>query len=309
MQFPKRLFLSLAEWCYPSQQCHEPGCKEPRKWMEAYSDCGGENQSPINIVTNKVEIDWNLKPLEFLAYQDKQKTNWTISNTGHSVKVTLDGSAKIKSGGLPDQYKAVQFHFHWGRVANSILGIEPGSEHTVDGERYPMELHIVHIKEQYANTSEAASKGGIAVLGFFIEIGDEENKNYNSIISKLKEVSSPENAEVVAPSPLLSLIPPTEYLDKYYRYHGSLTTPSCSENVIWTLFEQSIKLSLEQVRQFPLNLHFKKNSSLLMEDNFRPVQPLGKRTVYKSDAMALVSPAKTLLLLPAATYLLLSFTQ
>ena len=36
-------------------------------------------------------------------------------------------------------------------------------------------------------------------------------------------------------------------LNGYYRYSGSLTTPPCSENVIWTIFEQKIDISASQV--------------------------------------------------------------
>lgn len=53
----------------------------------------------------------------------------------------------------------------------------------------------------------------------------------------------------IAALPLSSLIPRTEDLTSYYRYNGSLTTPSCDEAVIWTLFEKPIELSSQQVRQ------------------------------------------------------------
>ncbi|GLD47110.1 carbonic anhydrase 4-like protein [Lates japonicus] len=41
----------------------------------------------------------------------------------------------ISGGGLPSTYKAVQFHLHWGKNGG------PGSEHTIDGEQYPMEIY------------------------------------------------------------------------------------------------------------------------------------------------------------------------
>lgn len=33
----------------------------------------------------------------------------------------------------------------------------------------------------------------------------------------------------------------------FFRYEGSLTTPSCAESVIWTVFLESISMTLDQV--------------------------------------------------------------
>ena len=48
--------------------------------------------------------------------------------------MNLPDSAKIDGGNLESTYKAIQLHFHWG------LNGGPGSEHTIDGEQYPMEV-------------------------------------------------------------------------------------------------------------------------------------------------------------------------
>lgn len=54
-----------------------------------------------------------------------------------AVKVTVPHTATVSGGNLINAYKAVQFHLHWGENGG------PGSEHTVDGEQYPMEVsHI-----------------------------------------------------------------------------------------------------------------------------------------------------------------------
>lgn len=50
------------------------------------------------------------------------------------VQVGVPHLSIISGGGLPNSYKAVQFHLHWGNNGG------PGSEHTIDGEQYPMEV-------------------------------------------------------------------------------------------------------------------------------------------------------------------------
>ena len=68
----------------------------------------------------------------------------------------------MSGGPLNGSYQILQLHLHWGSDDTK------GSEHTLDGQEFPLELHIVHTKngeEDPLNTPK-----GLAVTGFFFEI-------------------------------------------------------------------------------------------------------------------------------------------
>ncbi|NXE63547.1 CAH4 anhydrase, partial [Calcarius ornatus] len=300
----------VSHWCYQSQKCELPQCEGPAQWHQSYKDCKGNSQSPVNIVTRNVVYEKSLKPLSFEGYDVKGSAQWELQNNGHTgktcsspvkqfmlfspVKVALDTSPKIGGGGLERKYKAVEFHFHWGVLAEQQI-LSPGSEHSIDGEKYPMEFHIVHIREDASDVTEAKkTPDGLAVLAFFVEAG-EENKNYGTLLSKLKSIESKGGSAKVDPLPLSSLLPPEEDLERYYRYQGSLTTPDCYQGVIWTIFETPVQLSLSQLSQFAA-LHFDGKNSTPMMENFRPAQPLNGRKVLWSGASVALPTAQLLLL-------------
>ncbi|XP_041338791.1 carbonic anhydrase 4 [Pyrgilauda ruficollis] len=296
----------VGHWCYRSQKCELPQCKGPAQWQEINVACEGDKQSPVNIVTRNAEYDGSLQPLTFEGYDVKGSAKWDLQNNGHTVKVALDTSPKIGGGGLERKYKAVEFHFHWG-----VLGEQqntPGSEHSIDGEKYPMELHIVHIREDVSDVTEAKkTTDGLAVLAFFVK-ADKQNENYETLLSELKNIKYKGQLAKVDPLPLSSLLPPEEDLGRYYRYLGSLTTPDCYQGVIWTIFETPVELSQRQLSQFAA-LHFDGKNSTPMMENFRPVQLLNTRKVLWSGAGIALPTAQPLLLALALTCTLSSLSH
>uniref|UniRef100_A0A7N8Y7V1 Carbonic anhydrase n=1 Tax=Mastacembelus armatus TaxID=205130 RepID=A0A7N8Y7V1_9TELE len=267
-------------WCYqPHNTCNDT-CLGPEVWGEVYQQCNNRSQSPINIVTRRVLPDERLTPFQFIGYKDM--FHGQLINNGHTVELNLPSSIKIKGGNLEVPYKAVQLHMHWGKEGGL------GSEHTIDGEQFPMEMHIVHIKEEYTSLSQAKKDPiGLAVLGFFIEETTPANKKFDPLINALKNVTHPSNTTLSSVS-LDMFIPPQENLTKYFRYNGSLTTPNCSEAVVWTLFENTIFLSRKQLASFS-QLRYSNGGE--MTKTFRPVQPLNGRRVYHSRGhVDLVSP-------------------
>ncbi|NWX88925.1 CAH4 anhydrase, partial [Nothoprocta ornata] len=296
------LFACGGHWCYQSQKYKQPSCEEPRRWYLINNTCKESKQSPINIVTKNVIYDDSLKPLNFEGYDVQGSSKWNIENNGHTVKATFSTAPKIGGGGLKRKYKAIELHFHWGDQDIHYL---PGSEHSIDGEKTAMELHLVHIREDLPDITEAKkNENGIAVLAFFIEVGDE-NKKYAPLINELDNIKYKGYVAQMDALPLFSLLPNEEDLARYYRYIGSLTTPDCHEGVIWTVFEKPVALSLAQVSQFSMVYFGGKNSTHMVE-NFRPVQPLNDRSIYWSGASLPQPSARVLMLLSVLTYILSS---
>uniref|UniRef100_A0A803K1T2 Carbonic anhydrase n=1 Tax=Xenopus tropicalis TaxID=8364 RepID=A0A803K1T2_XENTR len=196
-----------------------------RNWKHIYSECDGLQQSPVNIKTKNTTYNSLLRPFQFKGYNVTHTL--PITNNGHSVQVDLPTQAHISGGGLSGVYKAKQLHFHWGSAGVA------GSEHTVDGERYLMELHVVHRRNAMNEENISISNEDLAVLGFFFEVRGlpyELLQPYS-----IKEQFFSLGDTTCLNLTLQEFIPEPKDLALYYRYQGSLTTPPCSEIVTWTL--------------------------------------------------------------------------
>ncbi|XP_054901273.1 carbonic anhydrase 4b, partial [Poeciliopsis prolifica] len=266
----------LREWCYQSQVSCNRSCPGPDAWQTVSHQCGGRSQSPVNIVTRKTVKDERLTPLQFDGYQEA--FNFHLRNNGHTVQLDLPPGVGVSGGHLDANYKAIQLHLHWGKNGSA------GSEHTIDGEQFPMEMHIVHIKEDYNSLSQAVKDPtGIAVLGFFFQESLSENKKYTPLVDALKQIIKPSSNASVSGVSLEMLIPPQSSLTKYFRYSGSLTTPDCAEAVVWTLFESTVPLSRTQLSAF-WQLQFPEGTEMIQ--TYRPAQPLNDRSVFYSTGNA-----------------------
>lgn len=267
------LSFTTAQWCYQGQYSCNETCRAPSDWHTLFPSCGGDRQSPINIVKSKALLDPALPPLCFKGYHKAH--NVIVQNMGHSAHFTLPPTLRLSGGSLPGTYKALQFHLHWGTDA------EPGSEHTLDGERFPMELHIVHIKDLYSTLEEAENDTtGIALLGFFFEESAEDNVHFDVVAEALGRVRYTGNSSRVRDVRLGDIMPPEEELRGYYRYNGSMTTPGCQEAVVWTVFQKTIPVSRRQLIKVSRELEFWTGRP--MADIFRPVQQLNGRLVFRS---------------------------
>ncbi|XP_062382397.1 uncharacterized protein LOC134070159 [Sardina pilchardus] len=267
------------DWCYV-------GCENtPSHWGDKYPKCNGNRQSPININTKHVKGKADLKEFTLTNFTETQTMKLLLYN-GHSVKCELEtGAVEVSGGGLSHEYSTFQFHFHWGR---GDLEHFPGSEHSIDGHRYPMEMHIVSLKKGLDVDAAKADPEGLSVLGFFIDVMEgnatgmpEVWKNFSDFVPKIPNKG--DNTSLSALNISIQDLLLDVDLTKYYRYNGSLTTPGCDEAVVWTVFQQPIRISKDLI------LRFTEQPKL---DVYRPQQSLHDRVVYASANLgAETSPA------------------
>lgn len=266
----ENFYMSL-DWGY----CEVNG---PHSWVSNFPDAAGERQSPIDISPVNVT---KLTSDERLQWKYEPESSTKLQNTGSAWKVGVKGTGSVLKGGpLQAEYVLDQFHCHWGETN------EKGSEHTVNGEHFAAELHLVHWNStKYSNIQEAANDpDGLAVLGVFLKLG-KKNDELEKVTKYLEQVQH-KNETVVIPE----AIDPNLLLPKdtaYYTYHGSLTTPPCSECVVWIVFKEPLEISEEQLNAFrQIKKFHKEDGKCCVEEcdgyikkNFRPTVPLGRRQV------------------------------
>ncbi|NXV72815.1 CAH9 anhydrase, partial [Atlantisia rogersi] len=234
--------------------------------------CGGTMQSPINIDVAKTIFSPQLRPIQLSGYSLPASEKFKLRNNGHTVQLELPESLAITDG-YAQQYRAVQLHLHWGSLSG------PGSEHTINGHRFAAEIHVVHYNTKYESFKEAmVHPDGLAVLGAFLEVGPRENPYYQEILGHLHKIQG-EGEEVLVPGFNIAGLLPAN-LKLYFHYNGSLTTPPCYQSVKWTVFNQTLLLSRDQMAKLVMTLRQEDNKPL--QNNYRMVQDLHGRRVLAS---------------------------
>ncbi len=212
------------------------GTLNPNNWShisDSYLACNGTAQSPINIQTQFKPTKKSHHSLQ-LNYDN---SFIHILNNGHTEEFVIsEGNSLIFDG---KKYVLKQFHFH------------TLSEHTIDGKHFPLEIHFVN----------KSSDDTYLVISVLVK----EGPSSNFLAQYLMDFPKKEGEYLTQNKfKIMDVLPSTKH---FFHYHGSFTTPPCTESVDWVVLKEYSTASDQQLNQ----LH------MLMHDNFRPIQALNKR--------------------------------
>ena len=229
---PDRGVPGAAGWGYS-------GMTGPRRWARldpAFSTCAsGRQQSPIDI---RGGIAGRLEPVHF----DYRAGHFTVRDTGHTVQVDAPPGNAIELGGV--RYELQQLHFH-----------RP-SEERIDGRQFEMDVHLVHRDRT----------GRLAVVAVLLQRGAAQPL-LRTVWAQLS--TTDDEAAAMAQIDPRQLLPQDQ---RYYSYVGSLTTPPCTEGVLWLVLQQPLTVSAQQIDAFAQRYPV----------NARPLQPAAGRVIRQS---------------------------
>lgn len=209
----------------------------PEHWAQLkpeFALCGsGQRQSPIDI---RDGIPVELDPIQF----EYKLSAFRVIDNGHTVQVNVEPGNRILVNGR--RFDLVQFHFH-----------RP-SEEKLNGKQFEMVAHLEH----------KDLEGKLAVVAVLIDEG-KAHPLVQQVWNNLPLEKHTEQPGLNALD-LNSLLPERR---QYVTYMGSMTTPPCSEGVLWMVMKEPVTLSRQQIGIF----------SRLYPMNARPVQPTGDRLI------------------------------
>merc|ERR1719242_2974223 len=272
----------------------------PSWWDELNPLCGHEQQSPISIDRDWLEIEgtcsepltWNVDDTEYewtVTHKGEQGHTLAIKNDDAKSAVYLENTFQYEGSSQHPNYKLDSFHFHWGPDDQS------GSEHIYEDVTTTLEVHFVHYSSDYSDVGAAVGAWEalaeddtqdmhtLGVVGFlFEEVADNGDYDVSAdtillkfaLDSTMEDVWSNATGYATLTFSITDFVNVSDFEEHYYHYEGSLTTPPCTPAVRWHLARNTIKVRKSTMDLFreQTNLWFA-TGAVDADENYRPVMP------------------------------------
>ena len=219
------LFVPPIDWTYE-------GLAGPKHWEDLFEQCGGTRQSPLAINTKAAlrlpipPVDDPARPVPFY----NPVKHLEVVHSPHTVLLNFSNGSYLKL--FNQKWKLIQSHYH------------VPCEHTIDGECADAEVHFVH---QNSNKR-------YLVVAVPLQLGERDNR----IIQAILDVAPVEHGHgekdvthVIAPpalQPFIDTLNGDSGKKGYIVVEGSLTTPPCTEGVLWIIVQDKVHISSLQLK-------------------------------------------------------------
>ncbi|KAL0272014.1 UNVERIFIED_CONTAM: hypothetical protein PYX00_005152 [Menopon gallinae] len=244
--------------------------KNPDSWTGLCKS--GKRQSPVDIEEGSA----GGKKTNFLAFHFGRTYDIDLSfkavNDGTTLVITTVNRTRpyMEGGGLSGRFIFKEIRLHWD------------AEHSINGVRDPLEVQFIHFNSKFKDVESARkNKNGIVILSVLCEEKIERNKMTPFIRGALEQEEHRrlynDNQELLLHKVITKLrnLLPASILE-FYRYEGSMTSPGCEENVVWTIFRKKMVVHPQTIMELKA---MKTSANVTMPKSSRPVQPLNGRDV------------------------------
>merc|ERR1712117_647701 len=265
------------------------------------------NQSPIDIVTSSAKEE-STNPGEIMLIGHDVVMTGMVLNDGRQIYFTPEtnddltknqwGKPVLYGGPLSSSKSYVFDHLEFKFGTDDAKG----SEHTLDGKQYPMEIQMVFYDQ--TTHKDAATAGGhanadsVCVLSYFVETDTTDNTALADIITAVEDEATfvPYNADdgdVTKAGKsfadtdskklkLKDLLGDIDTVKDYYYYAGSQTSSDCTQNVKWIIATDMLKISTTQLDYFQA-LNDENSASTFVAPNFRAIKTNSIDVMHRKD--------------------------
>ncbi|CAI4227959.1 unnamed protein product [Auanema sp. JU1783] len=262
----------------------------------------GKLQSPIDIRPNRLLFDPNALPMVI----DRTHVMAEMVNTGQMARVRIGNSAIRPTANLTGgplhgyRYRIQRMDLHFGRDSVN------GSEHTIDGRKYPMEIQMLAFNSDlYTNFSQASkSPHGLAAIAVLVDFGPSTTDELLKLtIATASVIYKAQRVELSDLKPW-KLLPQTR---DYVTYDGSISSPPCHETVTWMIVNQPIHISQDHFREWGKLLQTKEKPKSGEEPKFiapntRHTQEFQQRLLRTNIQLKMKTRKECKLPMPAFQY-------